>query len=403
MSKLFILGNGFDLAHKLPTRYIHFRDFLVGQVDKSNYDLIDFFEFASGKFNLNPDLFIAMLINLIDDSTLGENWEDFEESTANFYYERFFDFCVDNEEEPVRPSSIFFDINMEDYPDLNETDLEPEEIDEMDLVLEEFEEMDLTSEEIDEIKHEFNPFGIDEEEDEEETLDVIPLDGMPLDFQEIEIANQLNGCMSELKILFSKWFNTIDTTNVKKTSFINFIADNDMFLTFNYTNTLESVYSIREKNICHIHGQLGEDIIFGHGQEENPYEKDEITQLYHDEAYSGTVYEVLSGLFESFKKNTQGCYEKHKCFFEKLSRIKIDSIISIGFSFSEVDRFYIKKICEAIDTSNVVWHQTLFDKISGKKEVFEQIIKECGFKGSFGELIPDLEADRDFTAEKKVS
>lgn len=48
-----------------------------------------------------------------------------------------------------------------------------------------------------------------------------------------------------------------------------------LFLNFNYTHTLEEVYGIKEENILHIHGDClnkGEQIIFGHGDEVDYHE-----------------------------------------------------------------------------------------------------------------------------------
>ena len=383
MSKLFILGNGFDLAHNLPTGYGHFRDFLVSIGDKQDTDYSDLFtvEYGrTGNFVLDQDKIINLLVYLIDETSRGDNWEDFEEATGKFYYEEFFDFCEANKDVDYAFSSLNDEYEDDEYED-------------------------------DEIDY-----------DDEVFLDSIQAKA---DKQELIIAKQLDGFLSELKKLFSEWFRSINTAAARKTNFINQLSDNDLFLTFNYTKTLEVVYNIPKQNICHIHGQQGEEIVFGHGQKENPYEKDVLYYTEYEYAdktnmdfaelrkrinidnppnYSLQLYLALSSLFNDFKKDVQGCYEKQEWFFKKLHAVKIDSIISLGFSFSEVDRYYIKKICEKIDTSNIVWHLTKFDDVSGKKEKFEKIIRECGFKGAFGELIPDLDVlDSELKSQKKVS
>lgn len=50
------------------------------------------------------------------------------------------------------------------------------------------------------------------------------------------------------------------------------IEQEDKFLTFNYTCTLEIVYEIEDRNICHIHGQQYEDIYFGDGNRDDKTE-----------------------------------------------------------------------------------------------------------------------------------
>lgn len=38
MSKLFIIGNGFDSAHKMPTSYEEFRKYIIGEYELSEHE-----------------------------------------------------------------------------------------------------------------------------------------------------------------------------------------------------------------------------------------------------------------------------------------------------------------------------------------------------------------------------
>lgn len=40
----------------------------------------------------------------------------------------------------------------------------------------------------------------------------------------------------------------------------------DLFLNFNYTRVLECIYAVPAENICHIHGVQGGELMFGHGE-----------------------------------------------------------------------------------------------------------------------------------------
>ena len=72
-------------------------------------------------------------------------------------------------------------------------------------------------------------------------------------------------------------------------------------------------------------------------------------------------------------------------FFNEIQQAKIEEIYSIGFSFSDVDLFYIHKLCQLIDTKNVIWHLAKYDK--KKNDFYKKLIRDCGFKGNFGKLI----------------
>jgi hypothetical protein len=150
------------------------------------------------------------------------------------------------------------------------------------------------------------------------------------------------------------------------------------FFTFNYTQTLETIYNISTNNICHIHGVskglknlndiASEDLIFGHGQG----------------AYDTNVTDIINTAYNITKKPVNQCIEKNKLFFEKLK--DVNNIYSYGFSFGDVDMPYIKKICQSIlDTTNVTWYFNDF-KIEEHRTEYEEKIRKVGFNGTFDEF-----------------
>lgn len=76
--------------------------------------------------------------------------------------------------------------------------------------------------------------------------------------------------------IFARWISTIDVKNAEvKKDFENLLIEdeNNFFITFNYTKTLEEIYGINENYICHIHGYIDEDsnILVGHGEKYKDY------------------------------------------------------------------------------------------------------------------------------------
>ena len=50
--------------------------------------------------------------------------------------------------------------------------------------------------------------------------------------------------------------------------FLKKIQPDDLFLNFNYTKTLEALYGLPAKSVCHIHGVHGKgQLMFGDGQD----------------------------------------------------------------------------------------------------------------------------------------
>lgn len=176
----------------------------------------------------------------------------------------------------------------------------------------------------------------------------------------------------KLKELFEDWvFNDLANINYdnvdkfkKKPSF-----KRGLFLTFNYTSTLESLYHVSKQNVCHIHGAASEPentIYFGHGDDS------EFSQFIQ---YWG-IDEAYNELKMRLRKDTQQAVLEHTDFFHKLS--KINSIYSYGFSFSEVDMRYIEEICKYINPNKTRWFFNSYDWKNNPEYVDK--IRELGFK-----------------------
>ena len=79
MSKLIIIGNGFDLAHKIPTSYNNFRKYLIDKypVAYRNKDrIIDIDEICDIKL-----IAVELMLYAIDHAN-GEDWSNFESSLS---------------------------------------------------------------------------------------------------------------------------------------------------------------------------------------------------------------------------------------------------------------------------------------------------------------------------------
>lgn len=190
-----------------------------------------------------------------------------------------------------------------------------------------------------------------------------------------DIATELVVPCLMIKDFFADWINTIKLNNIKpKEGFIKLIdKDNDLFLTFNYTETLETLYKV--KNVCHIHGKRGDNLIFGHGDDTDYLEE-------HINKHPGAE-DSLQSIQELLRKNTEDALADNAEFFDDISKY-INKIYSFGFSFSDVDRIYIEEICKRVDTEDVIWW--LHCHSSGDRKSFESVIRACGFKGQFSTL-----------------
>lgn len=113
-----------------------------------------------------------------------------------------------------------------------------------------------------------------------------------------DVASNLTGTILEITGYFSEWVDTIEVDEfIPKRSFFELInGEEDFFLTFNYTQTLESLYNA--VNICHVHGEQGGELLFGHGNDKD------YTDKYIGE-YTGAEDYILD-MQRKLRKDTSG-------------------------------------------------------------------------------------------------
>lgn len=158
-----------------------------------------------------------------------------------------------------------------------------------------------------------------------------------------------------------------------------FNNENDLFLTFNYTNVLEKIYKIPSTNILHIHGGLPpycyEKPVLGHGN----YDaievcKENIENAEHefDEAAS-SIYGAIADFYRNTLKDTYKILSNNLSFFNKLGNI--DNIKVIGHSFGQVDYPYFQQIISN-NNNNAEWFVYYYN--NNEKEYFQKVMLDLG-------------------------
>lgn len=98
MSSLFIIGNGFDLAHGLPTKYSNFRSFLEKEYE-ADEDIILFPPEITmgnhGEEDPNSAEVASLVTHLLLNANVGKDWCDFEEKLGQLDYDEFYDHIED--------------------------------------------------------------------------------------------------------------------------------------------------------------------------------------------------------------------------------------------------------------------------------------------------------------------
>ena len=176
-----------------------------------------------------------------------------------------------------------------------------------------------------------------------------------------KVIEEFDKIKESLRNDFQKWLADV-YENCPKDKKIQFPSEGNIFLTFNYTKTLEDIYKIDAKHIYHIHGVIDDkdSMVVGHGlgeEELNDMLKSQelrIGEVWNEKLNRMTRLQIvtpkhkelaaLSSLesIVSLKKDVEGCIEKNQQFFNEI--FDVERIYVFGFSFSSIDMPYLEKI-----------------------------------------------------------
>ena len=144
--------------------------------------------------------------------------------------------------------------------------------------------------------------------------------------------------------------------------------DDDYFVNFNYTQTLEEVYDIPFDRIIHIHGECELDeqwgeLIVGHGNDEDiQYIEEKINEMEQDGGYLGyqtqrnrlNEYKCEKAILEDLRKDVATL---SSTLIRKLRQkiLHVDEIWVWGLSCGPVDQDYIKVLNKEYPTAKWVF------------------------------------------------
>lgn len=268
---LYVIGNGFDRYHDLPTRYQDFHKYILeNELDVEN-SLEEYFQLRREG----------------DNESL---WSNFEDDLGTFIGERFFDeHChINPQDDDFRPSFVY---SLED-----------------DMVM--------------------------------ETEDLV----------------------DKIRKAFGEWIEKINIEEVCKKGNI---ANNVIFLNFNYTSTLEKVYGVDREKVFHIHGSIEDldSLVFGHGKDiddTGEYDEDGVPL---NESMFSRAEAISKSPFYSFKKPVMNIIEENNAFFKKLHLV--NEVIILGHSMNKIDLPYFEEILK--NTTNSSWKVSFFGEAEKEK------------------------------------
>lgn len=202
----------------------------------------------------------------------------------------------------------------------------------------------------------------------------------------------LKDTVINIRGFFFEWINTIDLKDVNKVELYNSLInpEEDIALSFNYTETLELIYKMKSSNVCHIHGKREIDPLLQKEKSMCPIGENNCSLIV------GFASKYLKNrnwikrnmiLMPLYKDTTMPIY-LNKNFFDKISNGDFTRIYSLGFSFSDADMPYIKEICNVLKNGNCDKRMTWYISPYGnrykrliEKIYFKRHIRKSGFRG----------------------
>lgn len=193
------------------------------------------------------------------------------------------------------------------------------------------------------------------------------------------VKEEIRRLYGELQTHFEEWIRSLPEGDPIR--MIHIEKEDSVFLSFNYTDTLESLYRIKACNIKHIHGSVSngkETLVIGHGGDYEAIQsgteselpdppadcntQEDMERWYDENSDDFPTMEARKGIAEAiweFKKPVDEIIEQNRVFFGVLS--SVSEIVVFGISFSNVDMPYLSRITEVVDKNNVKWTLGYFD------------------------------------------
>lgn len=204
-----------------------------------------------------------------------------------------------------------------------------------------------------------------------------------------EAREEFEDLFEDIRSSFREWVQQLDEPDI--TQQMPIYKKDSYFITFNYTDTLQTLYRIPIEQILYIHGNAkqGDDLILGHGLSQGEIEdrciteppaeadtQEKIEAFYRNQGdciIDETLTEVCNQLANQAKPVGELLLklERNLPLCEELHEIHI-----WGFSFSDIDMPYIDLIKSKVDSCNVLWEVSYFDDADEAK--FRKILVDSG-------------------------
>lgn len=175
-------------------------------------------------------------------------------------------------------------------------------------------------------------------------LTTVSIGGQRFDSPQFFLDTQLNDIINSAFSAWAKQIRLAENTDYT-------LPKDALFLTFNYTDTLETLYGILEKQVLHIHGRASTDdkLIVGHNRMIDPGDYwDDHKGLRENNERMQRLWN-MNDLCKPFDE----IIEKNESFFAQMK--DVCDVYVIGHSCGEIDSPYFRKVKTSV-LEEAQWH-----------------------------------------------
>lgn len=177
------------------------------------------------------------------------------------------------------------------------------------------------------------------------------------DFQ-VEVGRIVDYLSTDLRRRFGEWIRQLPIPTLRTAPvYLQTIDPAALFLTFNYTPTLQQLYDVPKSHILHIHGAArlsGADLVLGHAW--NPEDRRSLNDrpdLEEMDTRLAEAHTILDRYFSTTFKPSARLIEQHRPFFEQLTWV--EEVCVLGHSLSSVDEPYFRALLAIPGMSSARW------------------------------------------------
>lgn len=180
----------------------------------------------------------------------------------------------------------------------------------------------------------------------------------------------------EFHSVFDDWVNHIDI-NVEPLRHLEHFERKGLFLSFNYTETLEQLYRVPRENINYIHGRRNstDELIVGHCNTLSGMDQISNDPMVYE--YAG--YDNIANVVNEERKSVSDIISVNFNYWESLSTI--NKVVVYGHSMADVDMPYFHKVVENVANDSEWYFSIYYDNPQDCKKVVshvKNVIKKLG-------------------------